>query len=118
MEGCGTLSLAIPLADVFADKLPEKAEFYLATNQDNQSDAAVAAAICLYFRPVIPEGVLLFGSNPAYNYGWSLYSNFDSCYTDAWIDIYAGRYTLDGKFDWRSCKYNISLMGPTASTGA
>jgi hypothetical protein len=105
-----------PITDVFADELSGKAEFYLATNQDNQSGASVATAIGLYFRLVVPVGVLLFGSNPAYSYGGSLYSNFDSCYTDAWTGLYVGRY-LRWQV-WRcSCKYNISLTGPQHRLG-
>jgi hypothetical protein len=106
-----------PITDVLADELSGKAEFYLATNQDNQSGASVATAIGLDFRLVVPVGVLLFGSNPAYSYGGSLYSNFGNCYTDAWTCLYVGRYTLDGKFGGAPVNTTFPLRAHSIDSG-
>jgi hypothetical protein len=78
-------------------------------NNSRDASASAAAALGVYFRPSVANGILRLSSSPAFNYLWWTYCAFASAHSDGWIGLYVGRYTLGGGFDGSSVDQRLSL---------
>lgn len=68
-------------------------------NNGRNASAAAAAALGIYFRPSVSNGILRLSSTPRFSYLWWTICAFASAHSDGWIGLYVGRYTLAGGFD-------------------
>ncbi|HYU01717.1 MAG TPA: hypothetical protein VEK85_15155 [Gemmatimonadales bacterium] len=78
-------------------------------NASKDASGSAAAALGIYFRPVVTNGILRLSSSPAFNYSWWTYCVFASAHSDGFIGLYVGRYTLAGGFDGAPVDQRISL---------
>lgn len=67
------------------------------------------AAVGIYFRPVVANGILRISANPAFTYNWFTICTLASAHSDAFIGLYVGRYTLAGGFDGAPVNQMTSL---------
>jgi hypothetical protein len=79
------------------------------TNMNNGSSASCRAAVGIYFRPVVTNGILRVSANPAFTFDWFTLCTLASAHSDAFIGLYIGRYTLAGGFDGAPVDQRISL---------
>jgi hypothetical protein len=70
-----------------------------ASNAGNNASASARAALGIYFRPTVANGILRLTSTPAFNYFWWTICSFASAHSDGFIGLYVGKYTLAGGFD-------------------
>lgn len=92
-----------------ADRNTGQMSFSAWSAVDHWSSANVRAALGIYFRPQVDNGVLILTSTPALNFGWGDWCGFDSCHSDGWIGLIVGRYNLSGGFDGWSVDEMVNL---------
>jgi hypothetical protein len=88
-----------PTVSVNADRNTGTESFSLYGNLDQPSAASCAAAVGIYFRPPIANGILKISANPAVNWNGAALSVFNVAHTDGWTGLFVGRYTLAGGAD-------------------
>ena len=69
------------------------------TNAGNDASASTRAALGIFFRPTVSNGILRLSSNPSFNYRWWTYCSLASAHSDGYLGLYVGRYTVAGGFD-------------------
>jgi hypothetical protein len=82
---------------------------YSLWNNSRDASASAAAALGIYFRPSVSNGILRLSSNPAFNSFWWTICTLASAHSDGWIGLYVGRYTIAGGFDGAAVNQKISL---------
>jgi hypothetical protein len=78
-------------------------------NNSRSASGSAAAAVGIYFRPMVTNGILRISSNPSFNYNWWTICTLASAHSDGWLGLYVGRYTLDGGFDGAPVSQHVSL---------
>ncbi len=78
-------------------------------NMDHGSSANVRAALGIFFRPSVNNGIVHLSSAPALNFGWGDWCTLDGAHTDGWIGLIVGRYNLSGGFDAWAVNQTINL---------
>lgn len=78
-------------------------------NNGNDASGSARAALGIYFRPMVENGILRLSSSPAFNYRWHTICAFASAHSDGFIGLYVGRYNLSGGFDGAPVNQIISL---------
>jgi hypothetical protein len=79
------------------------------TSMNNPSSASCRAAVGIYFRPVVTNGILRISATPGFTFNWWTICSFASAHSDAFIGLYVGRYTLAGGFDGAPVSQMVSL---------
>jgi hypothetical protein len=98
-----------PSLSAAADRTTGRMSFSLFGSFSNSSSGAGAAALGIYFRPMVTNGILRLSANPGFTYRWGTFCAFCSAHSDGWIGLYGGRYNLSGGFDGDLINQQISL---------
>jgi hypothetical protein len=98
-----------PSLSVSANRTTGLMSFGLAANFSNGSSGGAAAALGIYFRPMVANGILRLSANPAFTNSWLTACAFCSAHSDGWIGLYVGQYNLSGGFDATVVDQRISL---------
>jgi hypothetical protein len=98
-----------PSIGVSADRTTGLMSFGLAANLNNESSGAAAAALGIYFKPMVANGILRLSANPAFTNSWLTACVMCSAHSDGWIGLNVGRYNLSGGFDATVVDQRISL---------
>jgi hypothetical protein len=98
-----------PSLSASADRTTGRMSFALADNLNNSSNGSGAAALGVYFKPMVPNGILRLSASPAFTNSWGTFCAFCSAHSDGWIGLYIGRYNLSGGFDGDAAKQQITL---------
>jgi hypothetical protein len=102
-----------PSLSVNANAASGQMNFYVANAGRNASGTAMAA-LGIYFRPVVRNGILRLWAHPAFSYYWWTICAFASAHSDAFIGLYVGRYNLSGGFDGAPVNQQISLWNDSS----
>lgn len=84
-------------AGVYADAAKGECGFDC-DSAGNDYDGSAAAAVGIYFRPVIDRGILGIWSFPSFASFWYDYAYFSAAASRAFIGLYVGRYDMAWKF--------------------
>jgi hypothetical protein len=88
-----------PSVGVTASRAAGTASFSLFSDLNQVSSASCAAAVGIYFRPVVANGILRVNSNPSLAWDAAALSVFNVAHSDGWVGLNIGRYTLAGGAD-------------------
>jgi hypothetical protein len=92
-----------------ANRLTGELDVDCDTAMNNASSAWCRAALGIYFRPVVTNGILRVSANPGFTFDWFTLCTLASAHSDAFIGLYVGSYTLAGGFESAPVDQTISL---------